>query len=153
MKALEHKVPPPAIAVTVAAVMWLISVATPTLILSLPLRLTLAISFAAVGLGVALSGIVSFARSRTTINPLNPQAATTLVDSGVYRFSRNPMYLGILLVLVGWAALLGNAFAVLVLPGFVWYINRFQIIPEERALLECFGSAFVAYSGKVRRWL
>lgn len=153
MKALELKVPPPAIAVTVAAVMWLISVATPTLILSLPLRLTLAISLAAVGSVVALSGIVSFARSRTTMNPLKPEAATTLVDSGVYRFSRNPMYLGILLILLGWAALLGSALAVLVLPGFVWYMNRFQIIPEERALLERFGSAFAAYSTKARRWL
>lgn len=87
------------------------------------------------------------------MNPLNPAAATTLVESGIYRYSRNPMYLGLLFVLLGWAAFLGNAFAVLILPGFVWYMNYFQIIPEEKALLERFGSAFSAYSKKVRRWL
>src|SRR5690554_1478681 len=153
MHALELKVPPVALAIAVALAMWLVSVFVPELNFPLPFRLILAIIVVAVGAGVALSGIVSFARSKTTVNPLNPEATTTLVESGVYRFSRNPMYLGFLFVLLGWAVFLGNALAVLMLPGFILYMNRFQIIPEEKALFGHFGNAFSAYSKRVRRWL
>jgi protein-S-isoprenylcysteine O-methyltransferase Ste14 len=76
-----------------------------------------------------------------------------MVTSGVYRHTRNPMYLGMLCLLGAWAAWLGNAAALLGLPAFVAYMNRFQIAPEERALAQRFGAAFDAYAARVRRWL
>lgn len=153
MQALELKVPPVALVGAFAAAMWLISVVAPAFQFPLPSRHVLALVLMAGGAGMVLSGVVSFARARTTVNPLKPEAATALVDSGVYRFTRNPMYLGFLLALLGWATFLANALAVLLLPGFVLYMNRFQIVPEERALSARFGLAFSAYKAKVRRWL
>jgi protein-S-isoprenylcysteine O-methyltransferase Ste14 len=102
---------------------------------------------------VALAGVVAFRRQETTVNPLTPSESSSLVASGIYRFSRNPMYLGFVLALLGWAAFLGNWVSALLLPAFVAYMSRFQIQPEERALAERFGPEFIAYSQSVRRWL
>ena len=102
---------------------------------------------------VSAAGVVAFRRSRTTVNPLSPEQASSLVVHGIYRFTRNPMYLGFLLALTGWSVHLANLAAVLLLPVFVAYMNRFQIQPEERALLQNFGARFAAYTQAVRRWL
>ena len=75
------------------------------------------------------------------------------LTTGLYRVTRNPMYLGMLLVLFGWAVFLSNLAALLIAPLFALYITRFQIIPEERVLAEKFGAAFMAYQSQVRRWL
>jgi protein-S-isoprenylcysteine O-methyltransferase Ste14 len=153
MYALELKVPPVAIVVVFASAMWLVSLAVPAFQFSLPSRHALALALAAMGACVALSGVISFARAKTTVNPMKPNATTALVVSGIYRVTRNPMYLGFLIALLGWAALLANGLAILFLPGFVLYMNRFQIVPEERALLARFGAAFFTYRARVRRWL
>ena len=84
---------------------------------------------------------------------MKPDASSSLVVSGVYARSRNPMYLGFLLVLVGWAVFLSNVLGFLLLPAFIFYMNRFQIEPEERALRSLFGQAFVTYKSRVRKWL
>jgi protein-S-isoprenylcysteine O-methyltransferase Ste14 len=84
---------------------------------------------------------------------MNPGASSSLVIRGVYTLTRNPMYLGFLLVLVGWAVFLSNTLAFLLLPVFILYMNRFQITPEERALASLFGQEFVVYKSRVRRWL
>lgn len=105
------------------------------------------------GVCVALLGVASFRRARTTVNPLKPEKASALVMSGIYRYTRNPMYLGLLLALLGWAFFLSNALAFLSLPAFILYMNRFQIAPEERVLAARFGQEFAAYLSKVRRWL
>nr|ART40893.1 L409 [uncultured bacterium] len=76
-----------------------------------------------------------------------------MVISGIYRFSRNPMYVGLLLVLTAWAIYLSNALAFLFLPTFVACLTRLQIVPEERVLAAKFGDAFTAYRQSVRRWL
>lgn len=153
MKSLELKIPPVALVFVFAVAMWLVSVVAPTFQFSLPSRHLLALILALGGIGVILSGVVSFRRAKTTVNPLKPETATVLVDSGVYRFTRNPMYLGFLIVLLGWAMFLANVLSALILVGFVSYMNRFQIIPEEKALSTRFGSAFTIYSKRVRRWL
>lgn len=80
-------------------------------------------------------------------------AAATLVVLGIYRFSRNPMYIGVLFALTGWAVFLSHALAFLFLPGVVAYLNRFQIAPEERVLLAKLGQAYATYMQSVRRWL
>ncbi|HSB48970.1 MAG TPA: isoprenylcysteine carboxylmethyltransferase family protein, partial [Burkholderiales bacterium] len=100
-----------------------------------------------------IAGTISFALARTTINPMKPETTSSLVRSGVYGISRNPMYVGLLFVLAGWAAYLASAWALLGLVAFVPYMNRFQIAPEERALSALFGTEYTAYASKVRRWL
>ena len=97
--------------------------------------------------------VFAFLRARTTVTPLKPEKASTLVVSGLYRVSRNPMYLGMLILLIGWTLWLGNPASLLLLPVFVIYVTVFQIKPEEAALSEKFGSDFDAYRRRVRRWL
>src|SRR5262249_20133666 len=99
------------------------------------------------------SGIVSFRRAKTTANPMKPHTSSSLVTSGVYSISRNPMYLGGLIMLLGWAVYLLNVLAFVLLPVYGLYINRFQIAPEERVLTSLFGDKYVAYQARVRRWL
>lgn len=104
-----------------------------------------------VAAGVLMAAaILEFRRARTTIVPRETPSA--LVTGGIYRFSRNPMYLGLLLGLAGWAAHLGNLSCFVLLPVFVCYITRFQIMPEELALASKFGRDFDTYCRSVRRW-
>ena len=112
----------------------------------------MALGLFAAGALVSLGGVMQFRRARTTVNPLTPEASSTLVISGVYRWTRNPMYLGFLIALCGWAVYLWNATSVLVLPLFIVYMNRSQIAPEERALRARFGQQFEDCRS-VRRWL
>ena len=153
MRVLELKVPPPAVALVTAVLMWLASRSLPGLAFVFPADNLLAVGLAAIGLIVAISGVVTFRRARTTLNPTKPETSTSLVSWGIYKITRNPMYLGLLLQLTAWASFLSNWIAVLFLPVFVVYINRFQIVPEEQALTSLFASEFVAYQSRVRRWL
>lgn len=105
------------------------------------------------GLACALAGVIGFRRAATTVNPTAPEQSSAIVQSGIYQYSRNPMYLGFLMALAAWALLLSHIVAFLLLPGFIAYMNRFQILPEERALLGKFGADFSAYKTSVRRWL
>jgi len=150
---LELKVPPPVVALLMAGLGWLASWAVPALGFVLPHRDAIAIALFLTGVCVALLGVASFRQARTTVNPLKPEKSSALVMSGIYRYTRNPMYLGLLLALLGWAFFLSNALAFLFLPAFILYMNRFQIAPEERVLASMFGQEFTAYLSKVRRWL
>jgi protein-S-isoprenylcysteine O-methyltransferase Ste14 len=153
MRVLELKVPPPAVALVTAVLMWLVSRAAPALAFVFPAGRLFAVGLAAIGLMIAISGAVTFRRARTTLNPTKPEATSSLVSWGIYRVTRNPMYLGLLLVLTGWAIFLSNSLAFLFLPVFIVYINRFQIVPEEQALTSLFAHEFIAYQSRVRRWL
>jgi len=149
---LELKIPPPAVALVVALAMWGISGVMRFDMLLLP-RVAGALAIAVAGAGIALSGARAFRRARTTISPLKPDAASSLVTSGVFRYTRNPMYLGICLVLVAWALYLSSAAAFLGPVVFVVYITRFQIMPEERVLAGIFGATFADYRIRTRRWV
>lgn len=120
---------------------------------ALPWKYGVASTFGLLGVGVAVAGVRSFRRAKTTVNPFTPEKSSALVVSGVYRLSRNPMYLGMLLVLVGWAYALGSLPALVGLPVYIGYMNRFQIGPEECLLAEKFGDAFEGYCRRVRRWV
>jgi protein-S-isoprenylcysteine O-methyltransferase Ste14 len=152
MSFLELLIPPPLVALLVGAAMWGASLLAPaTTVVSF--RIPVAIAIALVGLVFSISGRMAFRRANTTANPFQPQAASSLVVTGVYKLTRNPMYVGLALVLVGWAVFLWSGW---VLPGpvvFVAYIAAFQIEPEERALDRLFGDAYSAYKSQVRRWL
>ncbi|HKT35433.1 MAG TPA: isoprenylcysteine carboxylmethyltransferase family protein [Nitrospira sp.] len=152
MQALELKVPPVALGLLFAAMMWLLSAFVPSLTLDLPAHRTVALLLWGIGFVIALAGVLEFRRAKTTVNPLTPEAAVAIVTSGIYRFTRNPMYLGLLIVLIGWAEWLSDPLAFAPLPFFVLYMNRFQIEPEERALSKKFGERFRDYTRSVRRW-
>ena len=152
LNALELKVPPLAFGFLVGALMWFAS-ASSVFAINLLWPLAFALSLCVVGFALALAGVLAFRRAKTTVNPLTPESTTTMVTSGIYRFTRNPMYLGFLLVLAGWAVYLSNLLAIALLPLFVWYMNRFQILPEEKALVAKFPDGFIAYKASVPRWL
>lgn len=101
---------------------------------------------------ISLAALGQFVRSQTTIHPGKPDDTSTLVTKGVFRFSRNPMYLGMLMLLIAWGLYLGNAFNTLLAALFVAYMNHFQIIPEEIALEARFGNAYRKYLIETRRW-
>jgi protein-S-isoprenylcysteine O-methyltransferase Ste14 len=107
----------------------------------------------AIGISAALAGVAAFQRAATTVNPMAPERASVMVTSGIYRVSRNPMYLGMLLVLIAWATVLWSPLSLLWSLVFFSYMNHFQIAPEEQALRARFGVAFENYSRTVRRWL
>ena len=146
-------VPPPLQGLIIAALMWAVSRYGPDLAFAVPGQGLAAIAFAAVGLAIELIATGAFIRAKTTVNPLRPSKADKLVVAGLYKFSRNPMYLGLLLLLIGWATYLASPLNLLLLAAFVWYITMFQIKPEEAALTEKFGEDYLAYKRRVRRWI
>ena len=150
---LELKVPPVLVVAVAALLMWAVAWALPALGLALSGRVPVAIIAVLIGVLVSVAGVVEFRRARTTVNPLKPDSASSLVNGGIYRLTRNPMYLGFALALLGWGIFLSNPLSLAMLFVFVGYMNRFQIVPEERALESLFGDAFKAYRSKVRRWL
>jgi protein-S-isoprenylcysteine O-methyltransferase Ste14 len=153
MNGLELKIPPPLVALFIAILMRLTPALAGSVAIPSDLRLGIALALLCLGLSVAASGVIGFRLARTTLNPIKASTASTLVSSGIYRLTRNPMYLGLLLQLLAWAVFLANPLALLFLPVYVLYIDRFQIIPEERVLATLFGSDYSAYKGNVRRWL
>jgi protein-S-isoprenylcysteine O-methyltransferase Ste14 len=153
MKWLELRVPPPVVTATAALLMWFVGTAAPLLDFELPARGAAALALSAIALAIGAAALFGFRKAKTTINPTTPQASTALVLTGIYRLTRNPMYLAMLMVLIAWALLVSNAAAFLVLPVFVAYLNRFQIRPEEQALHTRFGAEFERYCRNVRRWL
>tara|TARA_A100001011_G_C14040417_1_gene727568 strand:- start:184 stop:636 length:453 start_codon:yes stop_codon:yes gene_type:complete len=105
------------------------------------------------GIIIFLSAIILFRKYKTTITPLNPFNTTKLIVDGIYKFSRNPMYLGLLLVLFGTSIILNPIGGLLFIPLFILYLNLFQIIPEENAMLDLFKDEFLEYKENVRRWI
>jgi protein-S-isoprenylcysteine O-methyltransferase Ste14 len=153
MKYLELKVPPLALGLLAALLMWLADRTLPWMTLQLAWAGPVAGILLAAGVAVALAGVVSFRLAGTTVNPLRPGSARELVRSGIYRATRNPMYLGMLLGLLAWALWLRHPVSLMLAPVFVLYMTRFQILPEERALASLFGQEFQDYASRVRRWL
>ena len=153
MTSLELKIPPPIVALGCAAAMYGLAQLFPSGWVAIPARLHLAIGLAGAGVAADVAGIWAFRLHRTTINPLTPHKSSSVVQDGIYRFTRNPMYLGMLLLLSAWAIGLANLWSLLPLPCFVAYLTRFQIQPEERSLLAKFGQPYAQYLQRVRRWL
>ena len=147
------KLPPVALVIIVAALMWIASSAIPAFDFFLPAKSLLSVMLGLLGAVTCLSAVVSFRRAKTTVDPRKPHSTSSLVIAGIYKYTRNPMYLGFLLVLLGWAALLSNLAAIALLPAFLVYINRFQIVPEEHILASLFPEEYPVYQRKVRRWI
>ncbi|MGE6332575.1 methyltransferase family protein [Stenotrophomonas sp. NPDC077659] len=151
MHLLETRIPPPLLMLLCGALGYVMGRAWPWPALPVPGWMALLVML--LGLALNLLPKLAFRRARTTVNPLRPAAASVLVTGGIYRYSRNPMYLGQALVLLGAMLWLGSAAALLVVALFVGWITRFQILPEERVLSARFGADHDAFLRGVRRWL
>lgn len=150
---LENKIPPPIIALVSAMLMWVISTFSLDVGITFMTRIVLVIMFFLLGFFFIFLGLISFRRAQTTVDPMKPEAASSLVRTGVYRFSRNPMYIGLVLLLLALLIFLTSPLSIIGIIGFVLYINEFQIKPEEQALMKKFGREYTEYQLKVRRWI
>ena len=153
MRFLELRIPPPLIFLAFALLMAGVAQLVPEAGILMGGRYLPAAILASAGTTVGLAAMWSFRCHKTSSSPLHPEKCSALVTSGIYRYSRNPMYLGLLLFLGSWALWLGNLASFLCLPLFMTFVGRCQIHPEERILAARFGEAFAAYRKRVRRWL
>lgn len=153
MSRLELKVPPDVVALVVLGVMWLAASVSPSLVAPFAALTVVALVLFAVGVWLIVAARIAFSRHETTFSPVAPGGARELVTHGPYRFSRNPMYAGTLLILLSAAVLLGNPLSAVVAFAYAAYVGRFQIRPEERVMRERFGQAYDAYAVRVRRWV
>ena len=153
MNALKLKIPPPVYALSIAIMMWLLNQ-------YLPIAQLIEAPFNRLGLGIIvvagtfdLWSLFLFFKKHTTSNPMKPENTTGLVVTGLYKISRNPMYVGLLIMLFGYAVWLGSVTPFFVIPLFYWVITVMQIKPEEELLLEKFGDDYQSYKDRVRRWI
>ncbi|USD35826.1 isoprenylcysteine carboxylmethyltransferase family protein [Ferrimonas sp. SCSIO 43195] len=154
MQELELRLPPVVVVLLHGlAAWWLAQCAFMPMALAGAGALAVPLVLVFLGLVFGVMAVLGFRRQRTTVNPTRPGDASTLVTAGVYRFSRNPMYLALLLWLCAWSLVLADGLALAAVPLFVLYMNRFQIGPEERVMTELFGDAYRQYCQRVRRWL
>ncbi|OKL44449.1 methyltransferase family protein [Pseudovibrio exalbescens] len=153
MKFLELKVPPVVVGGICFALMWALAISIPGYPLPQSVALLGLILCVMSGSALGIAGLLEFRRAQTTFHPHHPEDARQLVTSGVYQYTRNPMYMGLLLMLLGWAIFLSSMASFTGLIVFVAYMNQFQITPEERALKAKFGSDYDDYARRVRRWV
>lgn len=153
MNHLELRIPPLAMFIIFAVMIWVVGAYLPAGNVALPGRRVVAAITFLLGWGVVSAGVFEFRRRKTTMSPFSPERTASVVSSGIYRWSRNPMYLGMALALFGIAAWCSSlpGFAVVLL--FCLYLTRFQIQPEERMLLKLFGAEYAEYMAQVRRWI
>ncbi|MFK8029072.1 MAG: isoprenylcysteine carboxylmethyltransferase family protein [Gammaproteobacteria bacterium] len=150
---MNNKIPPPVYMIAAGLLMYLVARSGFDVAFNMPFARSLSSACFTTGAAIALIAVWQFRRARTTIDPLNPNAASSLVASGLFQFSRNPMYLGMALILFGVVIRLGSLSGLAILAVFIGLITQFQIKPEERALESIFGQEFVEYCSRVRRWI
>ena len=153
MPQLELRLPPPLVAAITGLLMWVFATLFAPFDFTGETSRFLAYGFSAVGSVLLIPAILAFITFKTTINPTPPEQSVQLITTGIFRLSRNPIYLGLLLMLVGWGIWLATPIALVVATLFPLLMTRFQIIPEERALETLFGEQFLAYKQRVRRWI
>ena len=148
---MKTKIPPPILALIMIAIIYLSSFIVETFTFSY--QTVLSVLVVVVGLGCALPSFRLFAKNKTTISPFTPSETTVLVTAGMYRYSRNPMYLGLVLLNIAATIFFGTWFGIIIAATFIFLLNLLQIIPEEEALLDIFGEEYIEYKKKVRRWI
>ena len=148
---MNNKIPPPIVTLICALIIYFSSSFFPSY--TFPLFNAMSILSLGSGLLLIFLAVNSFKKSQTTINPLQPDLASSLVTDGVFKYSRNPMYLGMLFILIFISLRFNLIGGSLVALGFVIYITKYQIVPEEIAMVKLFNDKFIAYKSRVRRWL
>lgn len=149
---LNHKIPPPVILLISGIAIWLLKNIAP-LPIPYSIRAILGTLFIVFGFGLDLAGLLEFRKFQTTMNPLKPENASKIVQTGIYSKTRNPMYLGMVFVLIGWSIISKASFGILIIPMFIKYIETFQIKPEEEILSKQFGDEYDNYRKKTARWI
>ena len=149
---MELRIPPAAVFLVFGGLMWGVARFLPFGDFDFFGRIWLSRILLSIALIISVLALIQFYRARTSVNPHHPERSSKLVTSGIYQFSRNPMYLALLMLLLAFGLRLGNAFNTLTAAGFVYYMNAFQIKPEEKQLLKTFGAAYKQYCSMVRRW-
>ena len=149
---MELKLPPAIVFLLFGFIMYLLSEFLPFGYFDFFGRLLLSKILLGLAILIGIIALIQFFKAKTTIDPTEPVKTSILVNSGVYKFTRNPMYLALLISLLALGVVLGNAFNTLIAAAFVGYMNRFQIIPEERILLNKFGRSYKEYCTLTRRW-
>lgn len=149
---LECRIPPPVVLLGLAALMVTLS-KSDAWVLTGSINNLAGIAIAALGITIMSSGFVSFRKNRTTVNPLAPNRTSNIVATGIYKLSRNPMYLGMVFCLSGLCVYLSTVTGGFLVLFYIVFLTRFQIAPEERMLVEKFGVEFEVYCSRVRRWL
>lgn len=149
---MRLKVPPVVVFIAFGGLMYVLAKFLPVGYFDFFGRKYLMYALSTIAGSIGFIALLQFFKSKTTVDPTAPSKASKLVTSGMYQFSRNPMYLGLLLMLLAWGLWLGNAFNVLLAAGFVAYMNAFQIIPEEEMLFKLFDKEYKQYCTLVRRW-
>lgn len=153
MRSLENRIPPPFVVVLIGGVMWWVARHTAHVHWPDGVRIGVLACLMVLGLAIGGSGFRAFARARTTIDPVKLESASVLVTDGIFRVSRNPMYVGFASLLTAWASWLQAPWALAGVVVFVAFIWRFQILPEERVLEAKFGAPYARYLRQVRRWM
>lgn len=146
-------IPPPVQALICALAMWLLATRLPQFGFSFAFQQKIAILIAGIGILIDLISVGLFTQYKTTVSPFSPDKTNKLVTTGMYRYSRNPMYLGMCIILTGLALWLGNFAAFLMVVVYVWFVTRLQIMPEEEILTAKFGKEYTDYIARVRRWI
>ncbi|HEA22461.1 hypothetical protein LCGC14_1991240 [marine sediment metagenome] len=149
---MKFKFPPILIFLAFGALMYLLASYLPFGHFDFFGRRYLTIGLCVLAISIGTIALIQFYVGKTTIDPNHPAKAKNLVENGIYAYTRNPMYLALLLVLLAWGVWLANAFNILLAAGFVTYMNRFQILSEEKALTQIFGKDYKQYCLLVRRW-
>lgn len=149
---LKLKIPPPVVTLVFSGLMYLVNTFS-SFGQGFFLQSFLVLALLIVSCVLLLPAAIEFYKKKTTVNPFKPEKTSVLVVEGVYKYSRNPMYLGMACLLAAWALWLGNPFNSLVFVAYIVYMNKFQIIVEELALHNLFGDEYVQYKNKVRRWI
>ncbi|WP_206696930.1 methyltransferase family protein [Marinomonas algicola] len=150
---LEQKIPPLILVGIFAALMFITEQLFGSLNFSYTFNVLGFSVFILIGVGLAVSGVSSFKKHKTTVNPVNTKNVSALVDSGIFKYTRNPMYVGMLSSLIGYAVYLANPLNIILLGLFILYLNKYQITPEEEFLEKLFGRNYQMYKDSVRRWL
>ena len=148
---LKNKIPPPIVTLVFAALIYLSSDLLPHLMFKGQTFLSSIIMI--FGLIILLLAVKAFVQFKTTINPLKPETTSVLVTSGIFKLSRNPMYLGMLLLIISLWIKTGDVLGFILVAGFIAYLNYFQIFPEEQAMKRLFSGKYEVYCQQVRRWL
>ena len=145
---LDTKIPPPIVTIIILSIIYLFDLNEYNLNTDIISIITLFI-----GLIFIISAVIQFINRKTTVNPTKPHKTSTLVITGAYKITRNPMYLGMLLIIISFALYKALIISLILIPLFIFYINKFQIEPEEFEMRKKFGKEYEDYCKKVDRWI
>lgn len=147
------KIPPVVVTLVTVLLMWMVAKQHFQFDISLNISFLITIHLGLYAVIIGLIGVVQFSKNKTTVNPHKPENSSTLVTDGIYKYTRNPMYVALSIGLIAFGFYLNSLLSLVVLPLFIWFMSTYQIKPEEKMLIQIFGDEYRDYQQKVRRWV